>query len=152
MKLILLRHAKSSWDDPLLSDHARPLNDRGIKSARAIGAWLRAHGHAPAKILCSTAERTRQTRDLIGFKEVETKYSDKLYHAGTSTLEHAITREKTPCLMLIGHNPGIGDLAVQLAGLGLKDDALHVFPTCACLVLEDGAPVDFTVPRRLIDI
>lgn len=152
MKLILLRHAKSSWDDPLLSDHARPLNERGIKSAQAIGAWLRAQGHAPAKILCSTAARTRQTRDLIGFQDVETAFSDKLYHAGTATLSRAIAEETSDCLMLIGHNPGLGDLALQLADHGLKDDALQVFPTCACLVLKDGAPMDFTVPRRLIEV
>lgn len=151
MKLILLRHAKSSWDDPLLSDHDRSLNARGIKSARAIGAWLRAHGHVPSKILCSTAERTRQTRELIGFQDIETSFSNSLYLAGTATLSRAISQEKTACLLLIGHNPGLGDLAVQLAGLGLKDDALHMFPTCACLVLEDGAPVDFTVPRRLLE-
>lgn len=151
MKLILLRHAKSSWDDPRTEDFDRVLNARGRTSAKAIGAWLRTHGHIPDHVLCSSAARTRETFDLLGFTEARVEYSDGLYLAGDATIARAIeTTPKVGSLMVIGHNPGLGDLAVQLAGLGLKDDALHAFPTCACLVLENGAPVDFTVPRRLM--
>jgi len=151
MKLILLRHAKSSWTDPLQSDHERPLNPRGMASAAAIGDWLRAKAHLPTKILCSSAARTRETWDLIRFANVPTEFSDCLYHASEDFLNRAIEQAgDAKCLMVIGHNPGLGALALQLAGPAFQDDALYAFPTGACLVLQDGAVADFTVPRRLL--
>lgn len=151
MKLILLRHAKSSWTDPLQSDHERPLNARGVKSAAAIGDWLRAKGHLPTQILCSSAARTRETCDLIRFESVPTEFSDALYLASEGVLSRIIEQaHDAECLMVIGHNPGLGALALQLAGPTFQDDALYAFPTGACLVLEDGAVTDFTVPRRLL--
>ena len=151
MKLILLRHAKSSWSDPLQSDHERPLNPRGVASAQAIGAWLRAQNHLPTRILCSSAARTRETRALIGFPDTSTEFLDSLYHASEGALRSTIEQASdTACLLVIGHNPGLGALALHLAGTALQDEALDAFPTAACLVLQDGAPIDFTAPRRLI--
>jgi phosphohistidine phosphatase len=152
MKLILLRHAKSSWTDPVQSDHERPLNARGVISAESIGAWLRATGHMPTKILCSTATRTCETRELIGFGDVQTVFSDSLYNASEGFLRRAIEQvTDAECLMVIGHNPGLGTLALQMAGTAFQDDALYAFPTGACLVMEGGVPIDFTVPRRLLE-
>ena len=62
-RLILTRHAKSDWDDPLLADHDRPLNARGRRSARLLGDWLASRGYEPEEVLCSTAARCRQTWD-----------------------------------------------------------------------------------------
>ena len=59
-RLILMRHAKSSWDNPFAEDHQRPLNGRGKRSAKAIGEWLRAQGYLPDQILSSSATRTRE--------------------------------------------------------------------------------------------
>ena len=151
MKLILLRHAKSSWADPLQSDHERPLNARGVTSAAAIGDWLRAKGHLPTQILCSSAARTRETCDLIRFEGVPTEFSDALYLVSEGFLSRTIQQaQDTGCLMVIGHNPGLGALALQLAGPTFQDNALCAFPTGACLVIEDDTVTDFTVPRRLL--
>jgi phosphohistidine phosphatase len=63
--LHLLRHAKSSWDDPSLADRDRPLAPRGLRAGRAIAAYLREHGIAPGLVLCSPAARTRETLGLV---------------------------------------------------------------------------------------
>ena len=60
-RLILTRHAKSDWDDPMLDDHDRPLNKRGQRSAAELGEWLHSRGYEPDEVLCSTALRTRET-------------------------------------------------------------------------------------------
>ena len=60
-RLILTRHAKSSWDDPLMSDHDRPLNERGKAAAADLGQWLASRGYVPDQVLCSDALRTRKT-------------------------------------------------------------------------------------------
>ena len=60
-RLILTRHAKSSWDDPLMSDHDRPLNERGKAAAADLGQWLASRGYVPSEVLCSDAVRTRAT-------------------------------------------------------------------------------------------
>ena len=65
LRLILMRHAKSSWDSPGLDDHERPLNGRGCRSAKAIGAWLNDHGYLPDLVLSSDAERTRETWGIV---------------------------------------------------------------------------------------
>ena len=65
LRLILTRHAKSSWDSPVAGDHARPLNERGRKSAKAIGQWLSGKGYEPVLVLSSDAERTRETWALM---------------------------------------------------------------------------------------
>ena len=63
LQLILMRHAKSSWDDPAAADFDRPLNGRGRRSAKALGHWLRQRGWLPDRVLCSSARRTRETLD-----------------------------------------------------------------------------------------
>ena len=60
-RLILTRHAKSSWDDPLTPDHDRPLNDRGKAAAADLGQWLASRDYVPGEVLCSDAVRTRKT-------------------------------------------------------------------------------------------
>jgi phosphohistidine phosphatase len=161
MKLILLRHAKSDWDDPLQDDHDRPLNARGRASAPAIGAWLVNEGHVPDLVLCSTAARTRETLRRLGLPPAQTRFSQRLYLASSAALLRALTVEKAATILLIAHNPGIGDLAMDLLDTPPRDTEIATFPTAACLVLEfDGPPVmaggrmvDFTTPRKLdVDI
>jgi phosphohistidine phosphatase len=118
----LLRHAKSSWDDPALSDHDRPLAPRGRKSGKRIRRWADDHGVRPDLVLCSTAARAQSTLELVlpglGTPEVELEVA--LYHASAEFLLDRV-RRLDPGLdgvLLIGHNPGLHDLAHVLAPPG----------------------------------
>jgi phosphohistidine phosphatase len=148
-RLYLLRHAKSSWDDPELADHERPLSARGRRAADAIGAHMREHGIEPQLVLCSSATRTRETLARIGLSgEIE----PGLYGASASELL-ARVRELPPSLesvLLIGHNPGIHDVALALTGAPGK------YPTGALATIElagwtagSGRMIDFVRPREL---
>jgi phosphohistidine phosphatase len=122
--LVLLRHAKSSWDDISLDDFDRPLNDRGRAAAPLMGHAIREIGLRPDVVLCSPAARTRQTLELItgvGFAcPKSTVFEDDLYMASTEHLFARIRQiEPGPkTVMLIGHNPGLHGLALLLAGTG----------------------------------
>ena len=111
--LILMRHAKSDWSTGEESDHARPLNRRGRASALALGNWLRGKGWLPDQVLCSTARRTRETLAGLGL-EVEADYRDALYHAEVEALLEAVRGATGGTVLIIGHNPGIGELAERL--------------------------------------
>jgi phosphohistidine phosphatase len=137
-RLLLLRHAKSSWDDPALADHDRPLAPRGRRAAKLVRDHLRSEGIGPALVLCSSAVRARQTLERVdpgGKVSVE----PELYGAsGDELLERlrALPRD-VESVMLVGHNPAIQDLAVTLAG-GAGDDFEAVerkFPTGALATL-----------------
>lgn len=159
-RLCLMRHAKSSWDDASLSDHERPLNKRGRKSAEAVGRVLQARGFAPDVIWSSDAKRTRETamrliRAIPGAQSVE--YISGFYHAGlTQVLEICDQRgEPDTPLMLLGHNPGWADIHYHFTG------HWHDYPTGACTVLarkNDGhwlAPSswqlkDLILPREIL--
>ena len=167
-RLYLLRHAKSSWDEPGLADRERPLAPRGRKAAKRIAAYLGREDAAPAVVLCSSSVRTRQTLAAIlpaldGDPEVLVE--DGLYAAGSDTLLARI-RALPPAagsVLLIGHNPGIGDLALLLAGGGDADALARLgegFPTGALATLTiaadawdglaaGGELTAYVVPREL---
>ncbi|WP_371154607.1 histidine phosphatase family protein [Jannaschia sp. 2305UL9-9] len=153
MKLILLRHAKSDWEDPLQEDRDRPLNRRGRDVAPRVGGWLRANRHVPDLILCSSAVRTRQTRAALGFDDVPTDYQDALYLAGPDTILAAANRRADiPTVMVIAHNPGIAEAAAQACAPRPVHPDFARYPTCACTIIEGpfpGKPVAFLVPRDL---
>jgi phosphohistidine phosphatase len=119
-QLLLLRHAKSSWDDPRLPDHARPLNARGRRGAAAMGDAMRELGLAPDIVLVSSARRTLQTLEALapidGPPLVEPM--DALYLASWQGLLEVLrgVRETARSVLLIGHNPGLHELAMALAG------------------------------------
>lgn len=170
-KVILLRHAKSSWDDPSLDDHDRPLNGRGKASAPVIGAWLANRKHVPDRVLCSSSERTKQTvrrmRDTLpGLPDPEV--DPELYHASPSTMRDRLAQLPEDCdtVMLVGHQPGLGSLVRKLSDGQERRRcrrAYEHFPTAAAAVLEfdveDWADldyqqarfVDFAKPRELMD-
>ena len=119
-QLLLLRHAKSSWDDPGLSDHARPLNARGRRSAVAMRDAMRALGLAPDVVLVSSARRTLQTLEALEPWD-ETPLiepMDALYLAGPDTIVEVLARvaETARSVLVIGHNPGLHEFAVRLVG------------------------------------
>jgi phosphohistidine phosphatase len=119
--LLLLRHAKSSWDDPGLRDHDRPLSERGERSAAAMGAYLRQQGTAPDLVLCSSARRTVDT--LTGVrpglpKGVAVDIDRAVYEVDAAALLDRLRQvpDSVGTLLVIGHNPGLEDLATKLSG------------------------------------
>lgn len=150
-QLLLLRHAKSSWDDPALPDHARPLNARGRKAAHVMAGVIRDLGLAPEIVLVSSARRTLQTLEalmpLADAPMIEPM--DDLYLASWPNLLNTLREapETARSLLLIGHNPGLHDLALQLAGpAGMAGDApgtkrlAENFPTGSLAEFSIAAP------------
>jgi phosphohistidine phosphatase len=139
-RLLLLRHAKSSWDDPALADHDRPLAPRGRKAAKRIGRHLRQEGPEISLVLCSSARRARDTVDLVapdGRIEIESP----LYGATANELLARVRRvpDDAGTVMLVGHNPAIQDLLVALVDEP-GDLAVQKFPTGALATLAISGP------------
>jgi phosphohistidine phosphatase len=165
-RLFLLRHAKSSWDDPGLADHDRPLAPRGERAAKVIARYLREERIAPDLVLCSSSRRTRETLDRIApalGDEVRVEIERELYAASADRLLERLRAvdDDVESVMLIGHNPGIEQLALTLAGDGEKlADVRRKYPTAALATLEfDGRwsalepgtarLADFVKPKQL---
>jgi phosphohistidine phosphatase len=117
-RLYLLRHAKSSWKDTSLPDHDRPLAGRGRRAAKAIARHLREQGIEPQLVLCSTARRARETLDRIepalGAPAIELEHD--LYAASAPALLERLRSvpDTIDSVLLIGHNPGLQELALDL--------------------------------------
>ena len=113
-RLLLLRHAKSSWDDPALADYDRPLAARGRKAAKLIGAYLRREQIRISLVLRSSARRARETLDLVAASG-DIQIEPELYGASADQLLERLRRvpDEVDAVMLIGHNPAIQDLAVN---------------------------------------
>ncbi|NEA65652.1 histidine phosphatase family protein [Streptomyces sp. SID12488] len=165
-RLVVLRHAKSAW--PMgVGDHDRPLGPRGLRDAPAAGRALAEADCLPDLTLCSTAERARRTYQLAAAEwgtPLPVRHDPRLYGADVPELL-AVVREVPPdvgTLLLVGHNPGLEELVLELAGDALGDalDTVRTkFPTSAIAVLarhgdgwHDLAPgaallTDLIVPR-----
>ncbi len=139
-RLMLLRHAKTETDAPSGQDHDRRLDDRGRRDAAEIGHWIARNPPFPNLVLVSSAVRAQQTWDLVWEKmkerapvpEVETL--DELYGAEPTQLLKTVRMASAADpkrLMLVGHNPGMHELALMLAGSGDK---------AARKALEDNLP------------
>ena len=167
-KLLLLRHAKSSWDDATLSDHARPLNRRGQLAAATVRGALRSMGLAPELALVSSSRRTLQTLEALGpwDRPPAVKPMDALYLANADEIVDVVAGvdEAVGCVLVVGHNPGLHEAAVRLAGTGQRMDRELAqlqasFPTGALAVFgcaqwaalpQRGAALErFVVPRDL---
>ena len=141
-RLYLLRHAKSSWDDLTLADHDRPLAPRGRRAAKVIAKHLGRKGISPELVLCSPSTRTRQTLKRLApglRKNADVRIEPELYAASAPTCSRCCTRwpDEVESVMLIGHNPGIQDLALSLAGAGSEIPRLRSkFPTAGLATLE----------------
>jgi phosphohistidine phosphatase len=142
-RLAILRHAKSSWNDPALKDHDRPLNKRGWRAARRMGAEMRNRGMHFDYVLASTAIRVRET--LEGVREnfpidSEIHFEPGVYNASEEMLL-ALVRglpESAETPLLIGHNSGIERLIVELTKEdrdGLRSRVARKFPTGALAVI-----------------
>ncbi len=137
--LFLMRHAKSSWDDPGRVDHDRPLKPRGVAAARRMGRLFLDLDAVPERILCSTAVRATQTlvllRDVWSLeprRQPVVQLDPALYHADPETLQRAIAdvSEMAARVLLIGHNPGLEDWLARLIG------RREVLPTAAVARIE----------------
>ena len=169
MKLLyLLRHAKSAVGEPGQDDHARPLNGRGRRASERIGDVLAERGEPPEIVLCSSSRRTRETLDRVLDRlsaRPRVVIESDLYLADAPTLlEHLRgLSDDYERAMLVGHHPGIADLAEMLATEGprdLRQRLAEKFPTAALAILElDGTHwsevgagatlVAFVLPREL---
>jgi phosphohistidine phosphatase len=118
-RLYFLRHAKSSWKDTSLPDHDRPLAGRGRRAAEAIAGHLREQGIEPELVLCSTARRARETLERIEPARATSavRVEDDLYAASAGALLERLRSvpDTVESVMLIGHNPGLQQLALDLA-------------------------------------
>jgi len=163
-RLILTRHAKSSWDDPNTPDHDRPLNERGKAAAADLGDWLASRGYIPQEVLCSDALRTRKTWSgiapaLPGSPILELKPA--LYHAGPDVMLAVLRHAHADTVMMLGHNPGIAEFAHRLVASDLLYPEFQRYPTGATLVADFAisswaeagfgmaVALDFIVPREL---
>lgn len=164
-RLVVLRHAKSAWPDGV-PDHDRPLKRRGLRDAPAAGRWLREAGVLPDLVLCSSARRTRQTWELAAAALAAAppvRHEPRLYGAHESDLLSYVREVPSDVrtLLLVGHNPGLQELVLRLAGDAAGDAlerARHKLPTSATAVLTWSGPwsalatggallTDFEVPR-----
>jgi phosphohistidine phosphatase len=164
LTLILTRHAKSDWGTPGLPDFDRPLNDRGRRSAVALGRWLAGQGHRPEEVILSGARRTIETWDGIvpALAPAPAARADRrLYDAAPDRMLEVLREAGATPVMMIGHNPGIAEFANRLAIAPPADPRFEDYPTGATTVIrflrdswsdvgwEEGEVVDFVTPRQL---
>lgn len=160
-RLILMRHAKSAWDDPLLPDVERVLNARGQQSAKAMGDWLRLEKYLPDQIMCSSAARTLETCDRLAL-EARIEEVDRLYLAPDGVMAQVLMTAFGDCVLLVGHNPGIAEFAALLVRSPPEHTRFYDYPTCATLILDfdiedwaeliegTGEVVEFITPHEII--
>jgi phosphohistidine phosphatase len=165
--VFLMRHAKSSWDDPQLADQDRPLSSRGRKAAARMGEYIQDAGLRPSIVLCTSALRARQTLELLRPalpEETTVKVEPRLYTAGNKELLTRIRRLSpvATSVLVLGHNPAMQDLVLCLASKSPKLKAIrNKFPTAALAVLDapiedwrqlapgEASLVDFVTPKSL---
>jgi phosphohistidine phosphatase len=147
LTLSLLRHAKSSWSNPSLTDRDRPVATRGVTDAPLMGKAMAERGIDPELVLCSSARRTRDTLDLVLPElRVEPKvvYEDALYHASPERMLEMLRaiRPGTNRVLLVGHNPEMQAFALDLVGSGPKhyrDRLMTKYPTAGLAVINFAA-------------
>jgi len=171
LTLFLLRHAKSSWTDPILDDYERPLNARGKRSAPVIGQYMEEHRYDPKLILCSGSRRTRETLGLVLpylHGDADIRVEEALYtaHDGEALLNRLRAIGAGPDkVMLVGHNPAVQDLISMLCVEG-DETALsrlrQKYPTGALSVIQldavnwrdagttAGRLTDLALPREIL--
>lgn len=138
--LVMIRHAKSSWANPLQSDFDRPLNERGKREAPEMAEKLKQAGIAPDLVICSKAKRTRQTAkricEVLGYDLVNVRWEEKLYHCIPSVFEELLYEvdDKVKTVFIIAHNPGITEFVNHLS----HDFSIDNMPPCgvACSRFE----------------
>ncbi|WP_353661262.1 histidine phosphatase family protein [Hydrogenimonas sp. SS33] len=161
-ELFILRHAKSSWDDPALADFDRPLNHRGKEDAPLMGEHLKKLGIKPDLIVSSPAKRAKKTAKIvaekIGYDVARIEWRDGIYEASPQSLLYLVCQlpDDAKRVMIVGHNPGLtmlanllGDVAIDnipTAGIvGIAFDAKSWDDACRM----KGHTVLFDYPKKL---
>jgi phosphohistidine phosphatase len=158
--LLLVRHAKSAWDDASLADHDRPLAPRGRRALPQLHDHLMYAQHRPELVMCSSACRTMETLDGIRAaipQQARVELDTEFYVADADALSARIREvdNSIACTMVIGHNPTIQDVALRLTGSGDPDLRAQIalkVPTGAVVTLSfDGAWADLSAESARID-
>jgi len=161
LRLAVMRHAKSSWTSDAVEDHGRPLAPRGIRDAPRIARRLDELGWSPDEVVCSDAERTRQTwAEMAPHLPVagQVRFSHRLYLAGVAELrtEVALVDGAARCLLVLGHNPGWEEVVEHLSGEVIQMTTGNVVllrreaaPWASALDADSWALVDILRPREL---
>ncbi len=134
-RLLMLRHAKSSWDNAALRDFERPLAPRGERDAPRMGEALKKRGTLPDYVLASTATRAKATAELFlsaAGLSLAPQFTDSIYEASSAELMKIIRRlpDTSDCALLVGHNPGFED------SVGRLTKTFHHLPTAALACME----------------
>jgi len=159
-KLIIIRHAKSDWQDTTLDDFDRPLNERGLRDALFMGQFLKNKNLLPDLIISSPALRAITTAEIIA-KEVNYEKAitpnQYIYEAYVNTLQEIVSfiYDENDTVYLVGHNPGVSALAYMLS------DMKESIPTCAIVQIdfkcdswmdvskENGSLISYDFPKKL---
>ena len=155
-RLILLRHGKADSVSALGGDLERGLTDRGRRDAALMGRVLADAGFLPDLVLVSSARRASETWEEVApaFPGAKVEYSRSLYLASREHLNHAVdaTGDSADCLMIVGHNPGVHELAIACAGAAALDDTglLDSFPTSAAAVFSRTAEGGWSLDRMMV--
>lgn len=161
-RLILMRHAKSDWSGTGLTDHDRILNQRGRRGAAALGHWLREIDVLPDAVLSSSAARTEETFVRLGLEDgTPVQFTRDLYLASEDQILSAVQAAQGDCLLVLGHNPGIGMCAESILASHPEHPQFSLYPTGATLIADfeidtwrdarfgNAIARHFTVPRDL---
>jgi phosphohistidine phosphatase len=166
--LFLLRHAKSGWNEPGESDHARTLTPRGRRAAELVSVYLARRRDPPGLLLCSTARRALETMEPLRHRlGVPLEIDGALYLAEAETIlaRVAEVEDSTSGVLVVGHNPGLHELALLLAARGDGEARARLresFPTAALAIFEIeieqwgqlrprcGTLVELRVPKDLV--
>ncbi|HHV42298.1 MAG TPA: histidine phosphatase family protein [Clostridiaceae bacterium] len=149
-RLYLLRHAKSSWDNPELKDFDRPLNKRGYKEAKEMAEYIKEKDYYPDVILCSTARRTRGTLEPILLAlnyDKDPVFLDSIYESSWLRLKEEVEKRDEESVMLIGHCPGI---ELYLSAL-LREYKSMKTSHLAVVDMEQVKLIDFIRPKEFSD-
>ena len=158
-RLILMRHAEAGWHMNI-DDHERPLSTSGTRDAKKIGLWLKEKKYIPDEVISSTSTRTRETFSGLLLECVPT-FKKSLYLADANHMKSMLQKLLSSTVILLGHNPGISELAYDLIQHDDKNAHFVDFPAASTLVIDfnidrwskmksDSAKfVDFITPRQL---
>jgi len=138
-RLILMRHAKSSWADMGQTDHDRPLNGRGQKAALKIGHWLNDNGYVPDQIISSTAMRCVETwerLELVLKSNLQPAFDRSLYHAHVGSLLNKLQAARGSTVLMLAHNPTIAAFAEELLAEVPNSNTFFSYPTAATTVID----------------
>ncbi len=139
--LVMIRHAKSSWANPLQSDFERPLNKRGEHEAQEMGNLLKKMGLVPDLLICSKAKRTRQTAkriaDAVSYDKELIQKEEKLYHCISSVFDEVIFEidDSIQTVFIVAHNPGITEFVNYLS----HEFKVMEMPTCGIAAIQFDA-------------